>query len=219
MRGRCPAPYFATSSFWICEIEIVEMSPAISRCTIASAYPTRRGGPVTHPTLFASPPTQACAYGQGRRKLLITGGSPMPTPYNLDVHHSCETCPVRKERAFCNLSEKTVSSLNAMKFTSVYPKGSLLFVEGEKPRGVFVVCTGKVKLTTSSAEGKTLIVAVAQPGEILRASAAVTNTPYQISAETTHPPHVNFVKPQDFLLLMTQPPDSAMPIPPHLTAH
>ena len=136
----------------------------------------------------------------------------MPTPYNLDIHHSCQTCPVRKERPFCNLSDKTVATLDAIKFTSVYPKGSLLFVEGEKPRGVFVVCTGKVKLTTSSAEGKTLIVKVAQAGEILGVSAAVTNTPYQISAETAEPAQVNFIKREDFLLLMTQERDAAMHI-------
>ena len=142
----------------------------------------------------------------------------MPTPYNLDIHHNCTTCPVRKNRAFCNLSEKTVATLDAMKYTSVYPKGSLLFVEGEKPRGVFVVCTGKVKLTTSSAEGKTLIVAVAQPGEILGVSAAVTNSPYQISAETAEPAQVNFIKREDFLLLMTQERDAAMHIAQQLSA-
>ncbi len=142
----------------------------------------------------------------------------MPTPYNLDIHHSCTTCPVRKERTFCNLSEKTVASLDAMKFTSVYPKGSLLFVEGEKPRGVFVVCSGKVKLTTSSAEGKTLIVAMAQPGEILGVSAAVTNSPYQISAETAEPAQVNFIKREDFLLLMSQERDAAMHIAQQLSS-
>jgi CRP-like cAMP-binding protein len=35
-----------------------------------------------------------------------------------------------------------------------YPKGATLFVEGQKPRGVFILCNGRVKLSTSSADGR-----------------------------------------------------------------
>ncbi|MDP9361752.1 MAG: Crp/Fnr family transcriptional regulator [Acidobacteriota bacterium] len=123
----------------------------------------------------------------------------MPSPYNLDVHHHCTDCTVRKEHLFCNMSDETMAALDTIKFTSVYPKGSVLFVEGEQPRGVFILCSGKAKLTMSSTEGKTLIVKIAEAGEVLGASAAILDRMYEVSAETLEPAQVNFIKRDDFM--------------------
>jgi len=123
----------------------------------------------------------------------------MPSPYNLEVEYNCAECRVRAERLFCNMSEGTVDALDSVKFTGLYPKGSLLFVEGEEPRGVFILCSGRAKLTTSSTEGKTLIVKVAEPGEVLGASATILGKPYEVSAETIEPSQLNFIKREDFM--------------------
>ena len=123
----------------------------------------------------------------------------MPSPYNLDIQHHCTDCKVRTERLFCDMTPETLSAMDAMKFTGVYPNGSLLFVEGEEPRGVFILCRGRVKLSTSSREGKTLIVKIAEPGEILGASATILGKAYEVSAETIEPSQLNFIKRDDFL--------------------
>lgn len=123
----------------------------------------------------------------------------MPSPYNLDIHNSCTDCTARAERIFCNMSPSAVAALDAIKFTAVYPKGSLLFVAGEQPRGVFILCSGRAKLTTSSTEGKTLIVKIAEPGEVLGASATILGKAYEVSAETLEPSQLNFIKREDFL--------------------
>jgi CRP/FNR family transcriptional regulator len=127
----------------------------------------------------------------------------MPTPYNLSIHDHCTTCTVRAERPFCNMSQNSVAGLESVRFTGVYPKGSLLFVEGEQPRGVFILCSGKAKLTTTSTEGRTLIVKIANPGEILGASASILGRPYEVSGETLEPAQVNFIRREDFLRLLT----------------
>jgi CRP/FNR family transcriptional regulator len=127
----------------------------------------------------------------------------MPTPYNLEIHNNCSDCTVRKNHLFCNMSQPTLAAMDAVKFTSVYPKGSVLFVEGEAPRGVFVVCGGRVKLTTSSSEGRTLIVKVAEPGEVLGASATILGRSYELSAETIEPSQLNFIRREDFLRLLS----------------
>lgn len=123
----------------------------------------------------------------------------MPSPYNLEVEYNCAECRVRADRLFCNMSEGAVEALDSVKFTGLYPKGSLLFVEGEEPRGVFILCSGRAKLTTSSTEGKTLIVKIAEPGEVLGASATILGKPYEVSAETIEPSQLNFIKREDFL--------------------
>ena len=126
----------------------------------------------------------------------------MPSPYNLDIHNTCTECTVRAERLFCNMSANSIAAVDSIKFTGVYPKGSLLFVEGEMPRGIFILCSGRAKLTTSSTEGKTLIVKIAEPGEVLGASATILGKPYEVSAETIEPAQLNFIKRDDFLKLL-----------------
>jgi CRP/FNR family transcriptional regulator, cyclic AMP receptor protein len=123
----------------------------------------------------------------------------MPSPYNLEVEYNCAECRVRADRLFCNMSEGAVAALDSVKFTGLYPKGSLLFVEGEEPRGIFILCSGRAKLTTSSTEGKTLIVKIAEQGEVLGASATILGKPYEVSAETIEPSQLNFIKRDDFL--------------------
>ena len=134
----------------------------------------------------------------------------MPSPYNLDVHDHCNDCTVRRERLFCNMSDETMAALDAIKFTTVYPKGSVLFVEGEQPRGVFILCSGKAKLTTSSTQGKTLIVKIAEPGEVLGASAAILDRMYELSAETLEPAQVNFIKRDDFMRFLNEHSEACM---------
>lgn len=126
----------------------------------------------------------------------------MPSPYNLTVNYNCLECVVKNQRVFCNLEKTDLQNLQSAKFTGVYPKGAILFVEGEMPRGVFMVCQGRVKLTASSSEGKMIILKIAEAGDVLGLSSSILGTPYEVSAETLEPSQINFVKREDFLRFM-----------------
>jgi CRP/FNR family transcriptional regulator, cyclic AMP receptor protein len=52
---------------------------------------------------------------------------------------------------------------------------------------VYVLCTGKVKLSTSSRDGKVLIPKMAVPGEMLGLSAVISGADYELTAETAMP--------------------------------
>ncbi len=124
----------------------------------------------------------------------------MPSPYNLALVEHCSQCSQRQTNGgFCNMAAEPVEALDSMKFTGAYPKEALLFVEGEQPRGVFVLCRGRAKLTTTSTEGRTLIIKIASPGEILGVSAAILGRPYEVSAETLEASQVSFIRRDDFL--------------------
>jgi CRP/FNR family transcriptional regulator len=69
----------------------------------------------------------------------------------------------------------------------------MLFIEGQQPRGVFVLCTGKAKLSTSSREGKTIITKVSEPGDVLGLNATISNCPYEVTAEMIEPGQANFI--------------------------
>src|SRR6266702_5831106 len=107
----------------------------------------------------------------------------MPAPYGLNIIDNCLTCPVREEHLFCNLSPLALQKLNDIKSTAIYPKSAMLFLEGQQPRGVFVLCAGKAKLSNSSSEVKTIIIKVSEPGDVLGLNATISNHPYEVTAE------------------------------------
>ena len=123
----------------------------------------------------------------------------MRAPYGLNILDNCLTCPVREEHLFCNLPMDALQKLNEIKSTAVYPKSAVLFIEGQQPRGVFVLCAGKVKLSTSSSEGKTLITKLSDAGDVLGLNATISNHPYEVTAEMVEPGQANFI-PWDALL-------------------
>jgi len=118
----------------------------------------------------------------------------MRTPYGLQMIESCLTCPMRQDDWFCCLSDQPLTTLSEASHLCTYPDGALLFVEGQAPRGAYVLCSGKVKLTTTSREGKVLILKIAEAGDVLGLSAVISGQPYEITAETDGPCQLNFIQ-------------------------
>jgi len=128
----------------------------------------------------------------------------MRAPYGLNIIDNCVTCPVKEEHLFCNLPAPTLQRLNELKSTAIYPKSAMLFIEGQQPRGVFVLCAGKVKLSTSSKEGKTIITKLSDPGDILGLNATISNRPYEVTAEMVEPGQANFIARDAFLQFLRE---------------
>jgi CRP/FNR family transcriptional regulator, cyclic AMP receptor protein len=126
-------------------------------------------------------------------------GATVKTPYGLQVIESCLTCPLVKERIFCDLPRPVLAALDAISSSATYPKDSTLFVEGQEPRGVFILCNGRVKLSTSSADGKSIIARVAEPGEMVGLPGTISGKPYELTAEALEPLQANFIRREAFL--------------------
>jgi CRP/FNR family cyclic AMP-dependent transcriptional regulator len=135
---------------------------------------------------------------------ILRGSELMRAPYGLEIIENCLSCPHREDRLFCNLSAPEAQKLAAITAASSYPKGATLFVEGQVPRGVFILCSGRVKLSTTSAVGRTLIVRIADPGEVLGLPATVTEKPYELTAEVIEPTQANFIPRQEFLSFLRE---------------
>ncbi|MGH9495269.1 MAG: Crp/Fnr family transcriptional regulator [Candidatus Sulfotelmatobacter sp.] len=126
----------------------------------------------------------------------------MKAPYGLEIVESCANCPLTNESFFCGLSRPIREALDQVSHKSVLPAGAILFVEGQLPRGIFIVCTGKVNLSTTSREGKTLMLKTAAAGEVLGLSATISGMGYEVTAETSVPCQLNFVDRTNFLELI-----------------
>jgi hypothetical protein len=120
------------------------------------------------------------------------------SPYGLELVENCVICKLRTDSFFCGLPKTSLEAFEKLKFTAAYPAGAVLFVEGQSPRGIYMLCKGRVKLSTTSSDGKTLILKIVQPGEVLGLHASVSNTPYEITAETGQPCQLNFIKREGF---------------------
>lgn len=126
------------------------------------------------------------------------------TPYNLQPSDSCQHCGTPSGTFFCQLPAPALQKLEAISFVTSYPEGAVLFVEGQSPRGVYMICRGQAKLSVVSQDGRTLILKIAGPGEVLGLSACVMDKPYEATVETLSPCQVNFVRHEDFLRLIRE---------------
>jgi CRP/FNR family transcriptional regulator len=121
------------------------------------------------------------------------------TPYNLQPSESCDHCGAHSAGFFCQLPPAMLKKLEAISFVTSYPQNAVLFVEGQAPRGVYMICRGEAKLSVVSQDGRTLILKIAGPGEVLGLSACVMDKPYECTVETLSPCQVNFIRHDDFL--------------------
>src|SRR5215469_879669 len=134
----------------------------------------------------------------------------MRAPYGLQIIDSCLACPLVKHRIFCNLPQNVLATLDQISSAAAYPRGAILFAEGQKPRGVLVICNGRVKLSTNSANGKSIIVRVAEAGAIVGLPGTISGKPYELTAEALEPLQANFIPRDAFLQFLRQHGEAAL---------
>jgi len=138
----------------------------------------------------------------------------MNSPYGLPSE--CVGCDPRSNSFFCALSQESLKAFNQIKRGAVFPEGTVIFIEGQAPRGIFMLCQGQAKLSITSPAGKTLIVRIAKPGEVLGLDAVVTGKPYELTVETMQPSLLNFVNREDFLRFLKEHSDACLQAAQHI---
>lgn len=122
--------------------------------------------------------------------------------YGLNIIDACSGCECQDGSYFCRFSEFALEAWNESSLKSTLPAGAILFVQGQVARGVFILCSGKVNLSTTSREGKILLLKSAEAGDPLGLSATVSGMGYEATAETATPCQFCFVERKHFLELM-----------------
>jgi CRP/FNR family transcriptional regulator, cyclic AMP receptor protein len=121
------------------------------------------------------------------------------SPYGLPITDNCASNVLRHHDSSAALSGQTLKDFDQVAHATTYPEGSLIFVEGQVPRGVFILCHGRAKLMSTNRDGKTFIMKLAQAGEILGLHAVVTGRRYELTVETLQPCQLAFISTTDFL--------------------
>lgn len=130
----------------------------------------------------------------------------MKVSYDLQIQDKCQSCSLRSKNFFCDLNDADLERFESITVTKAYTKGTMLFVEGQPSKGVYMLCQGRVKLSTCSRDGKIIILGIAEPGDLLGLSAAVNDGEYETTAEVLELCQVNYVNTTDLLkFLQTNP--------------
>lgn len=140
----------------------------------------------------------------------LTDKAKRKAPYGLNVISCCLSCSLVNQRVFCQLSKPVLAEMDTISSTSIFPKGSILFVEGQEPRGVFVICNGRLKLSTSSPQGKSIIVRTAKEGEVIGLPSTLSGKPYDLTAEALEPVQANFIRRDAFLQFLQHHSEAAL---------
>ena len=106
------------------------------------------------------------------------------------------------DRTFSDLSPSIANVLEEVALTTTYPTGAVLFTQAEPPRGVFVLRRGRMKLSVSARDGRTLILRMVEPGEILGIASVISGREYEATAAAQEPCEISFIRRNDLLRLM-----------------
>lgn len=110
------------------------------------------------------------------------------------------------------LAAPVLEGIEGISSVASYPKAAILFVEGQEPSGVFVLVRGSVKLSATSADGRSLILRMAETGEPVGLSASISGKPHEATAEALEAIQASFIPRDLFLDFLRRNNDAALAV-------
>lgn len=126
------------------------------------------------------------------------------------TQHKCESCDLRPDTSFCGLPANELGLFEQIKIGRLYAKGAKLFNEGQPTNGVYMLCRGRVKLSTCSQTGRVMILDIAEAGDILGLSSALNSTDHEATAEVLEACQVNYIKASDLIRFLKTNPEACL---------
>lgn len=107
---------------------------------------------------------------------------------------NCQRCAHADQYAFCCLGPTARTYLETHSTTTAFERGATIFHDGARAQAVYILCSGRVKLTSTSREGRTMILRIADAGDVLGLSAVFSRTAYEATAEVLEPCQVRVLQ-------------------------
>ncbi|MBZ5550429.1 MAG: Crp/Fnr family transcriptional regulator [Acidobacteriia bacterium] len=126
----------------------------------------------------------------------------MGVPRRFAIPNDCLSCTLRRECDFCNLPPDLLGEFNAMGHLTLFPADATLLTEGEIPRGVYILCSGRAKLAVQARDGKTVILKIAGDRHLVGLSAVVSGRPSPVTVTTIELCQIKFVEQVSILHLL-----------------
>lgn len=133
------------------------------------------------------------------------------------IGEACESCRSNAAAFFSSLSARALDAFECANYTCAYPPGAMLFLEGQESNGIFLVCKGRVKLTMTRADARSIIIRIAEPGELVGLDCVMSRKPFAMTAETLDPCVVHFVRHELLRSLMRDHHELSVAVAEHLS--
>ncbi|MBI4424868.1 MAG: Crp/Fnr family transcriptional regulator [Elusimicrobia bacterium] len=136
----------------------------------------------------------------------------MPAQGRAKRRIQCLTCRNRAKGAFCRLERRELERLDRSMTANLYRREQIVFFEGNPPFGVYCVSSGRVRLYRTGPDGRSQVVRVAGPGELLGHEALLSGLPFPATAEAIDDSMVCFIEKPAFLRLLEDVPALAVEV-------
>lgn len=107
------------------------------------------------------------------------------------------------------LSPEAWNDLRSIWHPATFSAGEIVFIEGQTCRGVYILCHGRAKLSIGNPDGRTLIVRIAGPGEILALNPSMTGGLHDTTLQATVTSQFAFVRRGEFLSFLSRHKDAS----------
>lgn len=125
---------------------------------------------------------------------------------------------LRRITLFAGLSDAALIALAARARVRRYRKGEVLFHRDDPGTSLFLVESGRVKISTFSSEGKEAVFTVHGPGEAFGELALLDGAPRSATATALEPSRLLAVDRASFVAFLREQPDAALVLLSELTA-
>lgn len=123
---------------------------------------------------------------------------------------NCPRCPFRADCFYELIDAKAQKEWIKMRVAHTFRKGDVVFFEGQRPPGLYVVCTGRVKIFKTSRGGQQLLSRIEQAGDLLGHRALLANENYASTAEAMDQSTISLVDEKRFEKFLLENPRAAM---------
>jgi CRP-like cAMP-binding protein len=120
----------------------------------------------------------------------------------LVVSQDCAACGLREKSVVCDLEGREFDTFRAIRQSLRYDAGQTVFYEGHPCLGLYLLCSGRVKLTRTSSRGQRQIVGILEGGELIEKHAFQDGAVHEVSCETLEPAHLCVINREAYLGLL-----------------
>ncbi len=125
----------------------------------------------------------------------------MPGPLPIT---DCQRCPSRATSELCSLDGNGASGFEQIRRSLTYLPGQFVFYEGHAALGLYILCTGRVKLTRSTPKGQRRVVGIVDPGQLIEKHTFQDGAVHQVTCESLDTSQVCVIDRYNYLALLEQ---------------
>lgn len=133
-------------------------------------------------------------------------------PFSRRDAPNCDWCLYKKNCFYDLLGTKDAKKAwREMRLAHPFKRGEVIFHEGTMPQGIYVVCTGKVKVYKSSRTGQQLTTRVESPGDLVgHVTMLADDGAYTSTGESLEPSVISMIEKKSFCDFFTHFPQASL---------